>query len=219
MTSKMLIKHSFSGLVDPANTGGCVHVLRRSKRPDWRKVIENAGWACVSFLGQRRLCSHVTKNDVKWSDNALTKPVIQACPLWTEKYRCPINRDNSSLCIRQSVFTKTILWSLKRKRQFLQNQLILRLTGIWFGIFLIALRHKLLSIWRMWDSPLVFYYSHYERHITKCRVWCMAAGFRDYRSESRSIDALYTVIDWTISSEVQLELLMVYVLCCPLLCC
>lgn len=85
MTPKMLIKHSFRGLVDPANTGRVFAVSLRSAVPDWREVIENEGWDWTSFLGQRRLCSHVTKTDVKWSDNALTKPVIRACLLSTWK--------------------------------------------------------------------------------------------------------------------------------------
>lgn len=45
--------------------------------------------------GKTLLSYYNKKNDVKWSDNALTKPVIQACPLWTEKYRCTINWDNT----------------------------------------------------------------------------------------------------------------------------
>lgn len=81
MTSKTLIKLSFGGLVGRVVRRYCC-ALR-----GWieGKVIENEGWDWTSFLGQRRLCSHVTKNDVKWSDNALTKPVMRARLLSTEK--------------------------------------------------------------------------------------------------------------------------------------
>lgn len=110
--SKLLIKHSFRGLVDPANTGVCpVYGGVRLKK----KVIENAAWHWTSFLVQGRLCSHITKNDVKWSDNALTKPVIQAFPLSTEKYRRTINPDDSgpSYALDKVFLTRTIRCSAK----------------------------------------------------------------------------------------------------------
>lgn len=63
-------------------------------------VIESDDWDRASFMLQRRLCSRVTeKKDVKWSDNASTKPVILACLLSTEK-----NIDvqpTETTCIRQ----------------------------------------------------------------------------------------------------------------------
>lgn len=96
---KMLIKHSFRGLADRQNAGRVFHVALRSAgarlRGKWSKVTARA----LYFLhgAEKTLLScyrRRKKNDVKWSDNALTKPVIRACLLWAEKYRRTTHGDN-----------------------------------------------------------------------------------------------------------------------------
>lgn len=77
------------------NTGVC-SLYRSARRgriaEKWSKMsaeIVFPSWAREDFalILQK-------KNDVKWSDNALRKPVIPACPLSAEKYRCTISWDN-----------------------------------------------------------------------------------------------------------------------------
>lgn len=70
MTSKMLIKHSFRGLVDPAKQE---HALYPHK-----EMAQNALQRFDFLLGPERTLLSDYKNAVKGSDNALTKPVTQA---------------------------------------------------------------------------------------------------------------------------------------------
>lgn len=95
MTSKMLIKHSKAVLLI-RQTGVGVFMYCGGRRGQiegkWSKMQAEP---VLSSWDREDFALMLQKNDVKWSDNALTKPVIQARPLWTEKYRCPIIWDNS----------------------------------------------------------------------------------------------------------------------------
>lgn len=135
MTSEMLIKHSFGGLVDRQTTGVCsvcccarrVQTGRKSDRK-WRLrlyFLLGAEKTLLSYYQKKK------KKDVKWSDNALTKPVIQAWLLSTEKISMYNQRRHALGKVGGFLFCETIGAFVF---YFKIAQLILRATELFISI-------------------------------------------------------------------------------------
>lgn len=130
MTSKMLIKHSFRGLVD-RQTRACVLCIAalggaRLKERD-RKWSERLYFPLGT---EKNLLSYYKKNDVKWSDNALTKPVIRPVYFRLKNIDVAYNQRETT-CIKQSVF----LFCEIVGAFFLTAEILLRLTKYEIKLF------------------------------------------------------------------------------------